>query len=325
MTTITAPSLPPAATSISASTIPSAIIEQIRAYNVEWPKCSYLPESRRSLIYRRNQMEFRKNERKIEDMLNVLDNWDKYPSIAIDGMNGTGKSFLVSNMNRKYIKVNIINSDITSGSEYNYQPLKSLQYLTTSLNANDNGCIWDRCCYSNLIFYFVHYLMAFFKDQLIPNNPDFIYSILNTMAIDINLPSIITFMKSVNSTPILFLVSSNIPLISKALQNRNSINDIYNSKEYNYQMAQYHAYCYFAKILNCPIFDTMDFHTRGFCLGDMQQAIASKIDIPSPLPSSSSNDIESKNPNGFQSSKRLNNLMQRLNNDKLLFFDYSIK
>lgn len=260
----------------------------------------------------------------IDEMLSLLDGWNKYPSISIDGMNGVGKSSLVSNLNRRYVKVNLIDPDVTSGADYNFQPMKSMQYLMAAINMNVKNCVWDRCCYANLIFYFVHHLMNHYKRKLIPRDTNVVYGIFNNMAIDINLPNIITCIKNIYNIPTLFLVCSNIKMIANALKNRKTINDIYNAKEYNYQMAQYHAYCYFARILGYPVFDIMDFFRQHFTLGDMQQAIAIKIDIENKQPEDEQIpqpfDIE-----GFEASRNLNDLMRTLNSERLLFFDFSIK
>lgn len=306
-------------------------VEELMAYNVEWPICNYVPESRR-YIHRQRQLMQKSTPPTIEEMLSLLDGWNKYPNISIDGMNGVGKSSLVSNLNRRYVKVNLIDPDVTSGADYNFQPMKSMQYLMAAINMNVENSVWDRCCYANLIFYFVHHLMSHYRAKLIPRDSNVVYSVLNTMAIDINLPNIITFIKSIYNIPTLFLVCSNIKMIGNALKNRKTINDIYNAKEYNYQMAQYHAYCYFARILNYPVIDIMDFFRQHYTLGDMQQAIAIKIDVPrtetqqlqsqqqQPQPQPQPFDVE-----GFEASRNLNETMRTLNSERLLFFDFSNK
>lgn len=66
-------------------------------------------------------------------------------------------------------------------------------------------------------------------------------------------------------------------LLQRARQS-NAVNDLWNCKEYNYQMAQYHAYVWFGKLLNFPVFDLMDFVNANYSLDDMHVIIASKID-----------------------------------------------
>lgn len=298
-------------------------IKQILNLNVEWPICSYSHESRRN---NRRRLLPKAVKRSDEQIFNQLNGWHKYPSIAIDGMNGVGKSSLISSLRRKYVKVNLIAPEVTSGSAYNIEPMKSLQYLMASININAVDCAWDRCCYANLMFYFVHYLMAKFKNQRMPSDINQIYAILNTMAIDVNLPSIVTFIKNIIKTPILFLVCSDISMISMALKHRKTPNDVYNSKEYNYQMAQYHVYCYFAQILDCVLIDINELFELGYTLGDIQEIIAEKVDIPVAAAASTKTQVVGpKNVEGFEASRRLNDIMHRLNSQRLLFFDFSNK
>lgn len=58
-----------------------------------------------------------------------MNGWSKLASISIDGMNGTGKSTLARSMNRTFVKTNTHCPDITSGSIYNYSPLRALDYM----------------------------------------------------------------------------------------------------------------------------------------------------------------------------------------------------
>lgn len=303
-------------------------MKELMTFNIEWPVCNYIPESRR-YINRQRQMMPRPTPT-IEEMLAFLEGWNEYPSIAIDGMNGVGKSSLVSNLNRRYVKVNLIDPDVTSGADYNFEPMKSMQYLMAAINLNVENCVWDRCCYANLIFYFVHHLMYHYKNKLMPRDCNSVYSVLNTMAIDVNLPNIITFIKSIYNIPTLFLVCSNVKMIGNALKNRKTINDIYNSKEYNYQMAQYHVYCYFGRLLDYPVFDIMDFFRQRYTLGDMQQAISIKIDIAANTTNAKCEKAEEYTPSpfdveGFEASRNLNQTMRALNSKRLLFFDFSVK
>lgn len=212
-----------------------------------------------------------------------LDGWHNCPEVAVDGVNGAGKSELTKMLRRKYLKINDYMPVVTNGSEYNYNVFKAMQYLIWQQEVKATNAVWDRCAYSNLIFHFAHHLMAHYKDAAIPSDHNVILPIFNQMAIDTCLMTSINEMKRIRNVPTLFIVCRNINIIGLSLCHRNTLNDIYNSKEFNYQMAQYHAYVYFGKILQYPVIDLMDFHEAGMTLGDMQTAIARKIDVRSPV------------------------------------------
>lgn len=238
--------------------------------NVFWPSVDYKKDSRRS-------------NRKIQfttyETLNFLNGWSKYNEICIDGMNGVGKSTLINSLNRKYEKVNTHFSEVTMGSDYNHDPIKSMTYLTIQLLSNGKNICWDRCAFANLIFYYVHYLMNCFKNNPIPNDEDFIYKILNDYASKTNLLSTLHLCIQKKQIPTLFIVCSDINFVSITLLERGGRNDIYNAKEYNYQMAQYYAYSYFANLLDAPLIDIKQAYTEGFTINSLQNAIKNKIDI----------------------------------------------
>lgn len=288
-----------------------SVTQKILDFEIDWPICNYSLNSRR---LREPTVEQPKN---IEDMLVCLNDWHLHNEIAIDGMNGVGKSFLTQNLNRTYAKINDFIPEVTCGSEYNYNIFKSMQYVTLQLCITGDNVIWDRCAYSNLIFYFVHYLMGRFQNKLIPAEHENILSILNELAIDINLTTMLTYLKSIKEVPTLFIVCSDLNIIGLALVKRQTLNDIWNAKDYNYQMAQYHSYMYFAKILQYPILDIADFIDFGISLGDLQMAIARKIDSPNVKRS------YFNQPN-TQSAKELHNQLGRLA-DNILMYDHSKK
>lgn len=249
---------------------------KILNYNINWPVCNY-PEGSRRLLP--------KKQVSIDKLLMVLDNWSVYPEVAIDGVNGSGKSELTKCMRRTYYKINEYMPAITAGSEYNYNVFKSLQYLAWQTEVQATNAVWDRCAYSNLIFYFVHYLMHHYKSVRMPSNYNEVLPVLNQMAIDHNLLATLSYFKAQKHIPTLFIVCRNLNIIGRSLFQRNTINDTWNSKEHNYQMGQYHAYTYFGSILNFPVFDIMDFWEHKLTLGDMQSLIAAKIDIAKKEPS----------------------------------------
>lgn len=212
-------------------------------------------------------------------MLDQLKGWSEYSEICIDGVNGCGKSSLIKRMNRRNLKINDIQPSITCGPEYNYQPLRSIEYLCMQQSIYCHFSVWDRCAYSNLIFYYVHFLMYEYRDGVIPQDFDSVLDKLNRLAIQTNLLQTINLMRSIKDIPILFLINSNIDVTACALLQRSGLNDIWNSKEYNYQMAQCHAYKYFAKILNAPLFDVVDFLVANYNISEMQESIIKCVDV----------------------------------------------
>ena len=240
--------------------------------NIEWPICRYLYNSRR------NEISIKPKPTFIE-LLSILDGWNEHNEIAIDGMNGTGKSTLASSMNRTYVKVNSLAPRVTTGSNYNFDIVKSFEYMMLQQSTRCVNVCWDRCAYSNLIFYYVHQLMFHYQERPIPTEETEVYLFLNNMAHSTNLLETITFVESIKSVPTIFLVCRDLKYIACSLQHRNSLNDVYNSKEYNYQMAQYHVYKYFANILKYPLFDISEIANYGITLGDLQQSIRRKIDV----------------------------------------------
>lgn len=220
-----------------------------------------------------------------------LNGWSTYPMIAVDGMNGVGKTTLCNAMNRTYIKVNCIARDVSAGSDYNHDPIKALRYLWTHVNykqPNPNeSYVWDRCIFSNLIFYFVHYLM----ERARPLNGDcaLMDMYLNELALQCNLMEIIrTIRATAKDTicPTIFIVSSDIELVCNNLLHRNNLNDIFNYNQKDYQWAQYHAYRYFAKILGFPLVDIAKFmyaksdNIAAYNLSDIQKFLRLCIDCP---------------------------------------------
>ena len=277
------------------------IATSIIKYNIPMPICSYSETSRRRNNYNNNNNNNINNntpidnddntevtsttitpQKSIYEQLKVLDGWDKYPEIAIDGQNGTTKSTIAKNINRRYLKINDICSSITAGSDYNHHPLKAVDYLMYQALAKADNVIWDRSMYSNLIFYFVHHLMALHSNMPIPDDDAKIWPLLNNMALDVGLLKTLQFIDTIKNVPTIFIVCSHVDFICESLRNRGietqSLNDIWNSKEYNYQLAQYHVYRWFGKLAHIPTFDLMDFFIAGYTTGHMQTMISSKID-----------------------------------------------
>lgn len=283
---------------------------------VRWPVCMYSENSKRHKSSAKSTSDQTPVGKTIE-WLSPLNKWNTYPEIAIDGMNGTGKSSLIAALNRKYMKINEFIPHVTNGSRYNYDLLKSMQYLMLQPYSNCQNVCWDRCCYSNLIFYFVHQLMYAYRNKTMPLASAEVYTHLNTLAISTNLMQTLTLMENVKRTPTIFLVCRDFKLIGDALCHRDTPNDIYNAKEINYQMAQYHTYKYFGELLKFPTFDIVDAFELGLTLGEFHHLLQTKIDtdvleFKINLPSIN-NDIE------------LDTMLDDLNADETLLYDYSNK
>lgn len=260
----------------------------------------------------------------IRFQLEQLNGWNKFSEIAIDGQNGTTKSSISKNLNRKYLKINEIFPRVSCGSDYNHRPLKSIDYMFIQLMIKSENSIWDRCVYSNLIFYYVHHLMYKFAETSIPNDESIIWPILNNMALDTCLLDTLAYTQNKKSIPTIFLVCSNVDLIGESLRSRgintNSINDIWNSKEYNYQMAQYHVYRWFGKILQYPTFDIVDFFKEGLTVDDMHILIASKINTPA----KNENDDNLKFIPNLEKYDAFEDIISMYNND-ILIYEHSRK
>ncbi|AYP97932.1 guanosine monophosphate kinase [Mauternbach virus] len=267
-------------------------------YNISMPKCDYSINSRRkqdldstlapttnpTMTTMAPMSKVKTIGSNIRLQLEQLNGWNDFSEIAIDGQNGTTKSSISKTLNRKYLKINEIFPRVSCGSDYNHRPLKSIDYMFIQLAIKSENSIWDRCVYSNLIFYYIHHLMYKFANTSIPNDDSIVWPILNNMALDTGLLDTLAYTQSKKSIPTIFLVCSNVDLIGESLRYRGihtySVNDIWNSKEYNYQMAQYHVYRWFGKILNYPTFDIVDFFTDGLTVDDIHILISSKINTP---------------------------------------------
>lgn len=301
-------------------TIDDELKLQIVQYNPPWPDCSYSANSRRNKLQQQQQLQRQQYENNLGTVLKDLEGWSKHPEISIDGMNGTGKSSLCKQLNRKYIKINSLAPHVTCGSDYNYDPIKSMEYLMLPLLVTAKNVCWDRCPYSNLIFYFVHQLMAIYKDTPIPNDISEVWRIFNTIAADTQLIATINYTKSIKSIPTLFIVCSDIKYISLALQDRGGLNDIYNAKQYNYQMAQYYAYMYFGKLLQAPVLDLKHSIMDNQTLNDIQIRLQRVLDVDI----NANNESTVSLPN-IDISSKFSEFMSVIGNDDVLIYDYSKK
>lgn len=214
----------------------------------------------------------------------MLDFWSEHDEIFIDGQNGLGKSTLVRNLKRHSIKINEFVPHITKGPTYNTSPERAVEYffLPLKIQVLDAVC-WDRCHFSNAIFYMIHYLMAYYEHSTIPmDDLPSIYAILNTAAESLFFIKIAELAAHFKKAKILFYTCSDIALVCTSLLKRgietNSPNDITNAKEINYQIAQYIVYTWFAKLIKSPCIDMALFAKVGYTFSDVHTIVASIID-----------------------------------------------
>lgn len=250
-----------------------------------------------------------------------LENWKDSEHIYIDGMSGCGKSTLIRSMNRAQAKINMILPDLTRGPAYNVSVMHSMIYFTLMNNIesfvsqNIKVC-WDRGALSNLIFYFVHHLSAIMmSDRITTYDEQNCHKIFNELAKTINLCSILDTFKQYDKK-IIFIVNSKFDLVSMALVKRGGKNDIHNATDEVYLMSQYQAYVYFAKLLDCPIFN-LEFVKN---IGDFIFRVRSLVDVDSKQPDLEFDSITKR----FHADRKLIDLVEGLDAANEKAIDLSI-
>lgn len=228
---------------------------------LKWKSFQYKSFSRRSVMHNIGlskspyvDIEYERNL-----YFSSLNEFSKHPVICIDGINGVGKSTITQNINRKYCKINLLRPEITRGQDYNIYPLHAIEYLMSQLQVSSEPSVWDRDRYSNLRFYFVHFIIYQFRNEILSNDDDCtlrVYEKLNAMAQTVALKETLSFFETMYpNVPTLIILNSDIKRVGHMLLNRSGKNDVFNAKSPNYQYAQHHVYNYFAKILEHPIID----------------------------------------------------------------------
>lgn len=249
------------------------IINSILEFNPVWPNCKFLEKTDR----RRRASDGFDISRYIDD--NLAD-WHNELEIAIDGLSGGGKSTLIHSLNRAYQKVNNIAIPITQGSDYNHDPLKAMSYLFSQLVCIANKPIcWDRSTYSNLIFHYVHLLMAHYLERDI-NVRDLTtnFRILNSFAQDLHLIDTLEIVRQHKPMRVLFIVNTDLEVAGLNLLQRGTLNDVYNAKEYNYLAAQCLVFMWFAEILKAPCIDlNACAFNDSFTLTDLHALLRNKL------------------------------------------------
>lgn len=236
-----------------------------------WPSCNFLEKSDH-----RGRVAFDVS-RYIDENLS---GWQNELEIAIDGLSGGGKSTLLHSLNRTYQKVNNIAIPITQGSDYNHDPLKAMSYLFSQLvcEANEPIC-WDRSAYSNLIFHYVHLLMAHYLEREINvHDVSTNFRILNSFAQDLHLIDTLEVVAQHKPMRVLFIVNTDLEIAGINLMRRGTLNDVYNAKEHNYLAAQCLVFMWFAEILKAPCIDLgVCAFSESFTLTDLHDLLRTKL------------------------------------------------
>ncbi|ABO45367.1 unknown [Gryllus bimaculatus nudivirus] len=236
-------------------------------------KCTYNTDSRRNI------------KPKLWSSLNELNNYNNYKEICIDGPCGIGKTTLCQSMNRIYFKINITHKCVTQGLLYNIDPYRVLEYIINSLTINvpkilgndDFYIVRDRCPYSNLIFYYIHYLCA---KKINLNSKEKVFDCLDELSKRIAIHETVAYCRTIKDVPTIFIVNSNIQLVTLILRKRNDGSDRINSFNTQYIQAQYLVYLYWGKLLNVPILDVAVLSSNfKYTIKDVQNSIRNKIDV----------------------------------------------
>lgn len=253
-----------------------------------WPECVFLEKTNDKVD----------NAASTFDVVRYIDehlaDWHSELEIAIDGLSGGGKSTLIHSLNRTYQKVNNIAIPVTQGSDYNHDPLKAMSYLFSQMvcSANEPIC-WDRSAYSNLIFHYVHLLMAYYRDHEIDvcdvaSN----YRLLNEFAQDLHLIDTLDILTLHKDTRVLFIVNTDLGIAGLNLMQRGTLNDLYNAKERNYLAAQCLVFMWFAEILKAPCIDLNACQfTDTFTLTHLHDLLRAKLNYRGECIKDNDNDV----------------------------------
>lgn len=261
-----------------------------------------------------------------------LADWHNELEIAIDGLSGGGKSTLIHSLNRTYQKVNNIAIPITQGSDYNHDPLKAMSYLFSQLvcSANEPVC-WDRSAYSNLIFHYVHLLMAHYLERDIDvRDLATNFRILNSFAQDLHLIDTLDVTTQHKPMRILFIVNTDLEIAGINLMQRGTLNDLYNAKEHNYLAAQCLVFMWFAEILKAPCIDlnACEFND-SFTLADLHTLLREKLNYdrrePMPPPMATTTSTLDIHPSLIETNDWINRTMSPMHKNNGLMYKYSSK
>lgn len=242
----------------------------------------------------------------LEKVLERVAGWSREQAIAIDGVSGMGKSTLTSLMqNRNVIKINSIAPNLTKGSHYNKDALRTIDYIITQMQIRFSAecrVVWDRSPVANMVYSMVHFLMDVWNDRGVPIPLDHraVWMDMHYYFTATGLGFVIGWLIQHYTTPILILVSSDLRLAGEMMLNRGcrsgSNTDVYNAHFYNYLCAQYHAYSFFANLLGPTRAVLVDLSAlldpaRNRTLDEVQAILAKAIDAEKKLPPLKPDDV----------------------------------
>lgn len=209
------------------------------------------------------------NSRYLSRVFNDLSKFKYCNEIAIDGPSGVGKTTLMQCMSRKYAKINIGNHDVTNGPKYNISVIRSLSYIHVINSTECMNVVWDRCPFSNLIFYIVHFLVGYFENDEMPIEFSQVCPLISYFVKTTGIDNTVRWEMYEKNIPTLFLVNSDIKQLIKNLLNRGENKDFFLCGKHNYQYGQLFAYTYFAKMTNSPLIDISMVDNIDKCFADI--------------------------------------------------------
>jgi hypothetical protein len=213
-------------------------------------------------------------------LYNMVPNWKNESVICIDGMSGLGKTTLLKSMIRESCKVKV--SGVSKSSFYNFKFFHPFDYIACQSFSVCKNVVWDRSKYSNIIFYLVHALMAYYqtKGEQVPNDISIIFPILQNIASQYNILDIVEYFERRQSSKNLFLICSDFDFVKEKMKNRSPL-DAWNASNRSYLISQYYCMMFFAKLLKAACLDLKDWFDVGFTLSDVQNYLKIKLDVNS--------------------------------------------
>lgn len=253
---------------------------EILDLNFKWPSVFVGGKSAKRYLSKKDDIPFK-------DIHDILRSMGTSKSIAIDGMNGCGKSTTVNRMSKRIaIKVNNFCPETTKGSLYNIDPIRSMDYMFFQIAAKkDEYIVWDRSCLSNLIFYLVHFLMAYYNDNPIPHKFSEVQPLIYTWFVNNSMDKAIRMILAMDQhTKKIFLINSDLDMVGKMLLLRGEPNDVFNASKPNYQLAQMHAFKFFGQLSSDILcIDIADFIRNGHSIDYISNLLISYLNADLPI------------------------------------------
>ena len=271
-------------TNLGEASISTNEITRNEIYDPRPVEVRYTIESKRNIAKPNLALASVEAPRTLEAFLKSIPDWKDESIICVDGMSGCGKTTMLEKFNRKKLKVNL--SNISKADFYNYKYYYPLDYVFFApLTKAENVC-WDRCKYSNLIFYLVHYLMAHYDhkgtDVPAPTKFDDVKMVCDNFFASNNMLDVIEYFEELQPTKCIYLVSSDIDVLKKSMSGRNEL-DRWNANNISYMRAQYHAMVYWARVLKMPVIDIAELPQVGLDLTALQGILKARMDIVKPI------------------------------------------